>query len=173
MLALTLTCSLAPGTALAIDDVHPIVDDHARSLPDKAIDTTAQSAQQDFSKVIADIGSGGGPAPPNSPALITDPAYDWCRWWSFQDLANEVTNYPWLDINATLLSDLSRCLLERYPGDPLAWGAAVKAAQQNEQQLAQLVATVDPEADPTHIRLPIQTWSDWFTASADNVPPQS
>lgn len=154
--------------------MHPVVDNSARPLAQTEIQSAAESAQHDFAeKKLDDFDSGGGPANPNPPQPVTDPAYDWCRWWSFHDLASEVTHYPWLNIDATLRSDLGRCLAEQYPGDPLVWGAAAAAAAQNEGQLALIVSTLDPSADTTQIRLPISTWSAWFTASAANVPPQS
>lgn len=173
-IALIMSCSVATGTAVALDAVHPVVDDSAHSLADTTITGTARIAQDDSTNEDLDhYDPGSGPASPNPPQPITDPAYDWCRWWSFQDLASEVQHYPWLNIDSTLRSDLGRCMAERYPGDPLAWGAAAQAAGQNEGELELALSKIYPGADTTQIRLPVGTWVAWFTASAADVPPQS
>jgi hypothetical protein len=176
--ALAVTCCVGVATAATYELPH-IVDRQATPLPVDGISRYAQKVQDGFSSLFEAIArtgdrSGDSTTPPTpTPTPITAAGLNWCRWWSFQDMANEVTGYPWLNIYATLTSDLSRCLAQQFPGNITVGLAANSAAQQNEQQLAQLVAADNPGADPARVPLSIQTWSDWLNRSAQDVPPQS
>lgn len=176
--ALAVTCCVGVATAATYDLPHT-VDRQATPLPVDGISRYAQKVQDGVGSLVDDILNAGdrtgdsSPSAPSPPAAITAGGLNWCRWWSFQDMASEVTQYPWLDIYATLRSDLERCLTQQFPGSITVGLAANLAAQQNEQQLAQLVAADNPGADPAQVPLPIQTWSSWFNLSAQDVPPQS
>jgi hypothetical protein len=181
IVALTITCCVGVATATA-NDLLPlprIVDRQATPLTPDRLAPFAQKVQDGFNSLYEFIehsrdGSGDGTAPTTpSPPAITAAGLNWCRWWSFQDMAKEVTNYPWLNVEATLISDLSRCLTQQFPGNLRVALAANSAAQDNEQKLAQLVAAGNPGANPAAIPLAIQTWATWFSLSAQAVPPQS
>lgn len=164
-------------TPLPTEPISTKVDNSASSLPANTIQSAAQTAEGGWDETLkqaADALSANccsGPAD-NPPPPITLSGLNWCRAWSFQDMASEVAQYPWLDVNLTLSNDLGQCLAEWFPGNSAVWWEGMFAATQNEEQL---VLTVNPNANVVQVldqgfSLPAQTWIDWFNASAADVP---
>jgi hypothetical protein len=143
----------------------------------QALRPDAENADSEFHKDGGDGGGGGGGGGSSSsnPSQIPS-AEDWCRWWAFNTTAQDIQADPSIDVYQELEGDLESCLNQYYGNDPnVSWVAEYLALQ----NISALLTALNPGETTAQayaqlvnggVTLPTQTWTAWFTASAESVP---
>lgn len=95
-----------------ISSLHGGIDSNAKSASTDTLSTDASNADNSWEGTLHDHGDSGGSG--GEEKTHVEHGINWCRWWGFQDTANEMQSYPGLEVGTTLQHDIAGCLSKEF-----------------------------------------------------------